>query len=169
MHPLSSPILIRYLVPCPEPRGIRRVAVNILHLQPGRRIAFGLASPGLQALPVGVVGLDGPAGIGFAVTIPAPQRRFEGQAGYFAGLFQVVGNGRDDEYGLPVGAVQAETADRVADFRIGETARDQPVVCLEKEAIPGTAMGVKTCNISALSVAPSIRAASRISPGISLK
>ena len=37
------------------------------------------------------------------------------------------------------------------------------------EAIPGTAMGVKTYKISSFSVAPSIRAASRISPGISLK
>ena len=37
------------------------------------------------------------------------------------------------------------------------------------EAMPGTAIGVSTCQISPQSEAPSIRAASRISPGISRK
>jgi hypothetical protein len=37
------------------------------------------------------------------------------------------------------------------------------------EAMPGTAIGVSTCTISLPERAPSIRAASRISPGISLK
>ncbi len=37
------------------------------------------------------------------------------------------------------------------------------------EAMPGTAIGVSTCTISFQSEAPSMRAASRISPGISRK
>ncbi len=37
------------------------------------------------------------------------------------------------------------------------------------DAIPGTAIGVSTYRISERRFAPSIRAASRISPGISLK
>ena len=37
------------------------------------------------------------------------------------------------------------------------------------EAMPGTAIGVSTCQISPQRLAPSMRAASRISPGISRK
>ncbi len=101
------------------------IAIDVAHAEPGRRIGLRGLRRRRHAIPVRVVRLDHRAGVGGAEAVAAPERRFQRQpVDALAGL-QPVGDGRDDEFRLPVGAVEAEPADRVADRRVGEAPLDQ--------------------------------------------
>src|SRR3569623_2617388 len=97
-------------------RFTRQVAENVSHAEPGLRVGPGAAGLLVQAVPARIVGRDDLAAIGFAIAVAAPEGGDEREAGDRLAGLQTVGRRGQDEFRLPVGAVEAKPGDGVADL-----------------------------------------------------
>ena len=118
---------------------ISEITEDIPQLQEGQRLRPCQPSGFLQTVGVHIVDIDHRPGFGFAMTIAAPKSAHQRKT--FDGLArgQAIAGGRQDEFGLTVGAILAKARDGVLDLGIGESPLDQVEIATAIDAwIDGT-------------------------------